>query len=228
VHHLEKASSASCDILHDTVPDIILASDVLTQYAPGFHGFYRALISTTFPWSTLEWAELSSLLNPLFATETIERLNRLLVDVLQHHADDPDHLRTIQTLLTRYVSRGRPLTGYFIVCCVIEAQWTVLAQSLNAPNAQAKIVRTKIQEAEAADQSWLAVLRSPLPVESLELDPAVTKALEAAVEHATRCFSELLIQIEEMDSEPEIDTYAWETMSESLVTHLILTFLLGY
>jgi phosphatidylinositol 4-kinase A len=194
-----------------------LASDVLSQFAPSFHGFYRAIISVSFPWKFAEWTALSLHLNPLFSTSTIERLNRLLVDVLQHHADDAARVRGIQTLLSRYVARGRPLTGYFIVCCVIEAQWTVLAQVINVPEVKLGGAWGPAQEAEAADQAWLAILSSPISVENIPSDGAARVALKKALRQAMECFSELLLQIEEMDTEPELDTYAWETMSESLV-----------
>lgn len=200
VEHLEKGSSF----------------DVLTQFAPSFHGFYRAITSTTFPWTAPEWVGLSAYLNPLFATQTIERLNRLLVDVLQHCADDAERLRYIRTLLSRYVSKGRPLTGYFTVCCVIEAQWTVLAQLFNNSEVKESQSYNLPQEAEAADQAWLTVLKASLPLEELQLDQVAKNALKAAIQHAMQCFSELLIQIEEMEAEPEVDTYAWETLSESL------------
>ncbi|OBZ65790.1 hypothetical protein A0H81_14348 [Grifola frondosa] len=45
--------------------------DVLTQYAPSFHGFYRAIISIPFDWYTQEWAALSTHLNVLFSSDVI-------------------------------------------------------------------------------------------------------------------------------------------------------------
>jgi phosphatidylinositol 4-kinase A len=41
--------------------------------------------------------------------------------------------------------------------------------------------------------------------------------LKKSLELSTQVFTDLLVQIEEMDSEPSLDAYAWETMSESLV-----------
>lgn len=196
------------------------ASDVLAQYAPAFHGFYRALISTSFPWTLAEWAQLSSRLNALFEPEAIERLNRLLVDVLQHESEDPEKLRFIQTLLSRYVSHGRPLTGYFIVCCVTEALWTVLSQAIIPPTLEKTAFRQEIQEAEAANKAWASILHGPVTSRSSPLDATIRNALRSTTEYATGSFTELLIQIEEMDQEPAVDTYAWETMSESLVRFL--------
>jgi hypothetical protein len=50
-------------------------------------------------------------------------------------------------------------------------------------------------------------------------DKKIQNALKVAVEYGMKCFGDLFVQIQEMDSEPSLDTYAWETMSESLVCH---------
>jgi len=42
--------------------------------------------------------------------------------------------------------------------------------------------------------------------------------LKDTIKHAMQCFADLLTQIEGMEAEPTVDTYAWETMSESLVS----------
>jgi phosphatidylinositol 4-kinase len=39
-----------------------------------------------------------------------------------------------------------------------------------------------------------------------------------------QCFTDLVVQVEEMESEPSVDTYTWETMSESLVIIFIFLF----
>jgi phosphatidylinositol 4-kinase len=189
---------------------------VLTQFAPAFHGLYRALISTSFPWTPSEWMQLAACLNPLFASDTIERLNRLLVDILQHDGVDAEQLQLIQTLLSRYVAHGRPLTGYFIVCCVAEIQWTVLAQAICKPDVPSKTTYLTVDEAEAANLAWLSLLRAPMPRDT-EVDAALHEALASGVRMGMQSFTELLLQIEDMESEPAADTYAWETMSESLV-----------
>jgi phosphatidylinositol 4-kinase len=189
---------------------------VLTQFAPSFHGFYRALISTSFPWSIAEWTELALCLNPLFGSDTIERLNRLLVDVLQQDGANAERLQMIQTLLSRYVANGRPLTGYFIVCCVTEVQWTVLAQCMFPPTKPHSPPSAVADEAEAANLAWLALLNNAVPQDTLQLGANTLEAVKNSTRLAMQNFAELLVQIEEMEAEPAADTYAWETMSESL------------
>lgn len=118
----------------------------------------------------------------------------------------------MQTFVSRYVSHGRPLSGYFLVCCVIETNWTVLAQVLAPPEVSNN---GPVNEAAAANKAWVSLMRH----EALELeikDKEIQKALKATVEYSMKCFSDLFVQIQEMDSEPSLDTYAWETMSESL------------
>lgn len=192
------------------------AADVLSYYAPAFHGLYRALISTSFPWTLDEWAQLSTHFSSLYASEIIERLNRLLVDILQHESEDEEVVHFIQAHLSRYVSNGRPLTGYFIVCCVTEVQWTVLAQALISPVQKKVLIAQEIQEAEAANKAWASMLRGPVELRS-SLSTNVIQAMQRTAENSMEVFSDLLSQIDEMDQEPAVDTYAWETMSESLV-----------
>ena len=69
----------------------------------------------SFSWSVKEWERLAKHLNKLFATEVVEGLNRLLVDVLRGSEDDPEGVLFVQTFLSRYISRRRNLSGYFIV-----------------------------------------------------------------------------------------------------------------
>jgi phosphatidylinositol 4-kinase len=56
----------------------------------------------------------------------------------------------------------------------------------------------------------------------LDIEDNQTKIiLKDTIQYVLKCFLDLLVQIEEMDSQPSLDTYAWETMSESLVrSHL--------
>lgn len=147
----------------------------------------------------------------------LEHLNRSLVDVFQSEdTDDLDTHHYIQTLISRYVSRGRPLNGYFLVCCVIEAQWTVLAQTLCPPGPTTRCSRNVTLEAAAANKAWTSLTRRT-ETAAVTLDMTLQTSLKATLDLAMECFSELLVQIEEMDSDPSLDTYAWETMSESLV-----------
>ncbi|KAF8891248.1 hypothetical protein BD779DRAFT_1514119 [Infundibulicybe gibba] len=187
--------------------------DVLTQLTPAIHGLYRAISSTPFPWKSTSWEQLTSRLNVLCAPEMVDRLNRLVVDIIHDPDTDIDSLRFVQTFVARYISQGIPLSGYFMVCCVIETEWTVLAQVL-APLPSGSARHNAI-EAAAANGAWLSLMRSA----ALEIDissGAIKDTLKMTVEYSMKCFTDLLVQIEEMDSEPALDTYAWETMSESL------------
>lgn len=180
---------------------------------PGLHGFYRAISSTPYQWSVNEWRRLSQELKKLCTQDVVERLNRLLVDILQKEDADSMVLRFIQTFVSRYISEGRPLSGYFIVCCVIETEWTILAQVLIPPDATAV---TNV-EAAAANKAWLALTRDDI-IDINAFNDDVRASLKSLTAYAMQCFTDLFIQIQELESEPSIDTYAWETMSESLVS----------
>lgn len=154
-------------------------------------------------------------MNVLYSTEVVASLNHLLIDVLRTEEEDPEGVLFIRTFLSRYISRGRPLSGYFIVCCVIEAQWTVLAQAL-APESHDDKDVSDFVEAAAANKAWKALLH--VPVEGLsKSSDGYKQALQMTLDSAMKCFTNLLAQIEDMEAEPSEDSYAWETMSESLV-----------
>ncbi|KAA1469432.1 atypical/PIKK/PI4K protein kinase [Dentipellis sp. KUC8613] len=191
------------------------ATDVITHYAPAFHGFYRALISTPFSWELENWYSASESIKALFSPDTVEHLNRLLVDVIQGKDGDHEMLNYMETLLARYVSRGRPLNGYFLVCCVIETQWTILAQALCPPDVSSEIFVADVVEAAAANKAWWTLAKHA-PFQSSLATTLQSDALKATMESAMLCFSDLLVQLEDMDAEPSLDTYAWETMAESL------------
>jgi phosphatidylinositol 4-kinase len=153
----------------------------------------------------------------LIVPDNLDCLNRLLVDIHQEEASSPEVIHYIQTFLARYISHGRPLSGYFLVCCVIETQWTVLAQAL-APNQTT--CYGNIVEAAAANKAWFALMRKAA-VDLDITDEKMRDALKSTLRYAIQCFTDLHVQIEEMDTEPTIDTYAWETMSESLVRNTL-------
>ena len=198
-------------IFDSILSSFLSALDVLTQLSPALHGLYRAIISTTYPWTSTQWEQLSSRLTTLVAPDILDRLNRLLIDIHQDETTGTEIISFIQTFLTRYISRGRPLSGYFLVCCVIETQWTVLAQAL----APGQIVTSgSIVEAAAANKAWSALMKNLVHINA----EGSREALRATMRHAMQCFTDLLLQIEEMEDEPSIDAYAWETMSESLVS----------
>ncbi|KAI0273304.1 atypical/PIKK/PI4K protein kinase [Gloeopeniophorella convolvens] len=190
-------------------------TEVLTHHALSFHGLYRAIISTEFSWNLHDWAAISEHLNILFAPDVIERLNRSLVDAIQAEDGDLDVKNYIQATLSRYVSCGRPLNGYFLVCCVVEAQWTMLAQTLYPSHIPIYPVTGEEAEAAAANKAWSTLMRE-VALEGGALAPALQNAVKKSLELSMQTFTDLLVQIEEMDSEPSLDTYAWETMSESL------------
>ncbi len=179
---------------------------------PALHGFYRAISSTPYKWTITQWSRVSQELKKLCSQDTVDRLNHLLADILQEEEIDESVSQFIQTFVSRYISEGRPLSGYFIVCCVIETEWTILAQVLVPP------VTTTVTdiEAAAANKAWFALTRGEI-IDTSDFSDGHRACLQPVITHAMQCFTDLFIQIQEMDSEPSIDTYAWETMSESLV-----------
>ncbi len=195
----------------------LIATEVLTHHALSFHGLYRAIISTEFSWDYHSWVSISEHLNVLFAPDVIERLNRSLASDIQDENGDPDTKNYIQVLLSRYISVGRPLNGYFLVCCVVEAQWTMLAQALYPSHAPIYPKTGEEAEAVAANKAWSSLTRD-VTSETGASDSSLKNALKKSLELSMQTFTDLLVQIEEMESEPSLDTYAWETMSECLVS----------
>ena len=191
------------------------AAEILTLHALSFHGLYRAIISTEFSWTYHGWASISEHLNVLFEHDVIERLNRSLLNVVQAEDGEVDIKNYTQALLSRYALSGRPLNGYFLLCCVEEAQWTMLAQALYPSQALVYPNSGEEVEAAAANKAWSALTRDA--AETGASEPRLKSALKKSLELSTQTFTDLLVQIEEMDSEPSLDAYAWETMSESLV-----------
>lgn len=189
---------------------------------PSLHGFYRAISSTTFSWSLSQWQTLTLCLRKLCSPFIIDRLNHLAIDILQKENADANTFRHVQTIVSRYVAQGRPLSGYFVVCCVLETDWTVLAQALAPPMS----TRSPVVEAAAANKAWLSLTRNAARELEIE-DQDIKDLLKLTIKYAMQCFMDLLTQIEEMEVEPAVDTYAWETMSESLVSNM-LSFLTGH
>ncbi|GJJ07619.1 hypothetical protein Clacol_001823 [Clathrus columnatus] len=217
--HTVSAVSGLIDILRD-IPYIDFdktlswtAANIISQFAPSFHGFYRAVISTPFPWSLAEWHDLSLNISDLFLPQVVERLNNLLVELAKHTDEVGDEERFVHRLLARYVSNGRPLTGYFSVCCVIEIQGTVLAQCLCPPENLDPLQAP--EEAAAANAVWSTLISVSAKVLDIE-DQNIKDTLHTIMESALRCYTDLLLQLEELEGEPSLDTYAWETMSESI------------
>ncbi|TFK76247.1 atypical/PIKK/PI4K protein kinase [Pluteus cervinus] len=197
--------------------------NVLTQLTPALHGLYRAISTTSYPWTISQWQQLTLRLKAVFDPTIVERLNHLLADILQKPDVDAETLRFVQTFISRYTSQGRPPSGYFIVCCIIETEWTVLAQALIP---EAFTVKRNVVEAAAANKAWVALMKHAV-TEPGVVDQSTRNALEDTIGHAMQCFTDLLLQIDELECDPLLDAYAWETMSESLKLASVCSVALG-
>ncbi|KAG6868817.1 hypothetical protein C0993_009699 [Termitomyces sp. T159_Od127] len=198
--YTEKATTAICFFLSQTVQQIRTSDSIsiLTQSIPAVHGLYRAISSTSFAWTVDQWGEVAARMNELCSPTIVDRLNHLLVEILQNEDADGDSLHFVQTFVSRYVTQ--------------ETQWTILAQALVPPQPTTSVA---ITEAAAANRAWLSLMRTaPIP-RSID-DQGIVNILKNTVLYAMQCFTDLSVQIDEMETEPSIDTYAWETMSESL------------
>ncbi|KAF9227759.1 hypothetical protein BS17DRAFT_726240 [Gyrodon lividus] len=202
---------------------------VLTQLTPSLHGLYRAITSILFPWTTTQWCLISQALGGLVQDLVLERIDRLLLDIHQEAGGDletPDTFLFCRTFISRYVAHGRPLSGYFFVCCIMEMQWTVLAQTLTVVPVEGVTYGGPLKEAAAANKAWSSLMQNA--AEKLNIEDEGTKnALRSTVEGSLQCFNDLLAQIQDMETELPIDTYALETMSESLKLGSICSAALG-
>lgn len=182
-------------------------SEVISQAAPAFHGLYRAVISTSFSWSITEWFQLSQALSDLLDADLVEHFGNHLTAAI----DSPQE----QAILSRYIAANRPLTGYFVLCCIMEIEWTVLAQSLQT--AQERISHTE-EEAAAANAAWSA-LASQKVASPPQVKRDIGEGLRHSIDVAMQYFTDLLTQMESLETEPSSETYAWETMAESIVSY---------
>ncbi|KAG9318617.1 hypothetical protein JVU11DRAFT_710 [Chiua virens] len=145
--------------------------EVLTQLTPSVHGLYRAITSMHFPWTVTQWRLLSQALAGLVQDPILECINRLLLVIHEEAGVNPDSCETFffcRAFITRYINFGRPLSGYFIVCCVMELQWTVLAQALVPVATEGVQFRGLLKEAAAANKAWLNLMKraaKKLPIE---------------------------------------------------------------
>jgi len=179
---------------------------------PALHGFYRAISSTAYGWTIAQWESIHAQFKILCSPSIVDRLNHLGTDILQKESVHAGTLAHVQAFVSRYVAQGRPLSGYFLICCILETEWTILAQALVPGNAPL----VPVEDAAAANRAWVALTRNPAH-QVRELGIETKDTLRETVKNSLQCFNDLLLQIEEMDCEPPMDTYAWETMSESLV-----------
>lgn len=184
---------------------------IITQAYPALHGLYRALVSIPFKWTINNWLELSNVVLVLLEADTIDRLNDLVMHVVNME-DSGSYLP--QTVLARYVSKDRPLSGYFAVCCIMEIQWTVLAQTLISAPEEGSIDYN--EDAAAANAAWNILVAKKVVITEQYSSPVI-EGLKQTLSRAMECFTDLLAQMSELEGEPSSDTYAWETMAECLV-----------
>ncbi|KAG9126585.1 phosphatidylinositol-4- kinase [Ceratobasidium sp. 392] len=212
------------------------AAEVIVHVSPAFHGLYRAVTATPFPWQLSEWLACSQALAGLFTTKLVERLNAIVEEFLKRAEEDPALSLYVQTFLARYKANERPLSGYFAVCSIVEIQWTALAQGLAPPqclvgeDSQArkkKIASVALtDDAEAANIAWASLMKQ----KGVEIDISQRGAkehLQRTVVSAMKCFNDLLVQVGDMEDDPDDDTYSWETMAESLKLATLCCVILG-
>ncbi len=89
-------------------PHSLAALDVLTQLTPAIHGLYRAIISTSFPWTLPQRKKLCARLNNICSPTMVDRLNHLITALVQYNDSDSEIFAFVQTFIARYVSRGCP------------------------------------------------------------------------------------------------------------------------
>jgi phosphatidylinositol 4-kinase len=175
---------------------------------------------------------MTSITSDLFAHEVVERLNSLLPDYVRHADDHFRKTTFIRTVMTRYASSGRPLSGYFAVCGVIEIQWTILAQVLAPPLQQPPVASTSTgilplsqnMEAQASNIAWATIMAKPCGAPNPAKFAPYIVATRRALGAAAQCFADLLEQVEDF-GEVDPEMYAFETMSESLVCASLSIFL---
>ncbi|KIK08174.1 hypothetical protein K443DRAFT_35139, partial [Laccaria amethystina LaAM-08-1] len=107
--YCEPAISSICFFISQTVKKLHESSsfDVLTQLAPAFHGLYRAISSTSYPWTVEQWRTLTLHLKSLCSQAIVDQLNHLVVDIVRKENADDDMLYYVQTFVSRYVAQGR-------------------------------------------------------------------------------------------------------------------------
>lgn len=146
-------------------------------------------------------------------------------EFLQRAEEDHALSLYVQTFLARYKANERPLSGYFAVCSIVEIQWTALAQSLAPPRigegdqqARKKSALVALaDDAEASNIAWATLMRQK--GKDIDISQRGAKqSLRETMASAMKCFNDLLVQVREMDDDPDNDTYTWETMAESLVS----------
>ena len=105
------------------------------------------------------------------------------------------------------------MSGYFLVCCIIEVQWTVLTQALIPLELGAEGVQ--LSEVAAANHAWVSLFRSSVATIA-KTNECFAAALKASKDLSMECFTDLLVEIEERETAPSQDAYASENMSREL------------
>lgn len=202
---------------------------------PIFNGLYRSLTSIAHPFTLSSFTRLASSISTLIAPKTIERLNQLLLDpssFFPPQADPEDSTRSslpyAHTLLAKYRFNDRPLSGNLLICAGLEMQCTMLAQIL----VPAEMIRTKVvplgndsgEGAEASNAAWAVLLRGAAEGLEGEVEGSDKEALTEIMGTALRSFADMSSTVQTLRSEPSVDLYPYEVVSESLVS-LCLTFL---
>jgi phosphatidylinositol 4-kinase A len=195
------------------------AVEAISHVAPAFHGFYRAVVCTPFNWTLPEWESLATGIASLFGPTATDHFNNLAISFLE--TDDTDSPSTIylQMFISRYLNVGRPLTGYFMICCVVEIQWVVLSQTFSKtiPSSDESIqLDAGRGTAEAANTAWGDLTRGLLKYEGV-LDDSSKECLESTLCGSMLLFTELVSHLNGMGADTSLETYAWETMAETLV-----------
>ena len=135
-------------------------------------------------------------------------VNRLQLEIHQEtdaHADvDISTFLFCDTFISCYIAARCSFSGYFFVCCVMEMQWTTLTQSLiPIPSAGIKY-GILVTEAAAANRAWLNLMKTAAQKSAMGVE--IAEALQSTVKGALQCFNDLLVQIENMETDPPVDT----------------------
>ena len=150
----------------------------------------------------------------LFSAGVVEHLNAALtVDLDQ----EDESIRYSSALLTRYRSSGRPLSGNLIICGLLECYSTILAQAL--AQGGSKNDTSNSVGPVAANAAWDALLNAPV-MNALTLSDGVRESLRWSSSTALQCFTDIIGFAQAMIGDSHADSYAFEILSESLVSRL--------
>lgn len=199
---------------------ITLAVEAIAHAAPAFHGFYRAIVCTPFRWSLSEWESLTTAISSLFGSTVTDHFNNLVISSLESDEPDSPYNTYLQMFMARYSSSGRPLSGYFMICCVVEIQWVILSQTFSKilPSNNIGIRLDSVRGiADAANTAWADLTQGLLKYNGV-IEESSRDCLEKTLRGSMLLFTELVSHLDGMGDETSFETYAWETMAETLVS----------